>query len=146
MIGIRTETRCRTLRLPDNIGENERRKLDDKLMHLDAIERVDIDAHQCHVQYNFPDTTFTAILTCTEAVIGPFPSVLDRLRHSFLAVMEDNERDYRLHPCGWHFALQNIHAHRFDTRHTGSRDDRRQQWQQYTGGRRTAETDPEPRP
>lgn len=130
-----TETRHRTVLLPETAGEEERRRLRDRVLALEAVDGVEIDGRQCRIHYRFPDITFAVIrLNMLNELPVPF-SFINRLRYHLVAVMEDNEREYRLYPCGWHHYLQHIHARRFDPRHTGSRDNRKQQWQQYTGRR-----------
>lgn len=128
-----TGTRHRSILLPESSTEEERRRLQDRLLEPDTVEGVEVDGRQCRIRYAFPDITFAAILSrLREEIRTPF-SLANRLRYDLIAVMEKNERDYLIQPCGWHHYLQCIHARRFDPRHTGSRDSRKQQWQQYTG-------------
>ncbi|MEX2524983.1 MAG: hypothetical protein WD750_08495 [Gammaproteobacteria bacterium] len=138
MTGTGSENRHRIVLLPETVSEAERRRLRDRLLELDAVEGVTIDGRQCRITYAFPDITFAAIRSRLQKEIhSPFP-LFNRLRCDVVAVMEENERDYRLQPCGWHYYLQHIHARRFDPRHTGGRDNRKQQWQQYSGRKRGA--------
>lgn len=135
MMDAASETRRRPILLPPATTEEERQRLQQCLLELEAVDGVEIDGPQCRITYAFPDITFAHILSrLREEIREPLPFI-DRLRYDLIAVMENNERDYRLQPCGWHYYLQHIHARRFDLRHSGSRDNRKQQWQQYTGRR-----------
>lgn len=144
MTGTETGTRHRSILLPESSTEEEHRRLQQCLLEPEAVDGVEIDGRKCRISYRFPDITFAAILSRLREEIRTPSSLANRLRYDLIAVMEENERDHRLQPCGWHDYLQHIHARRFDPRHKGSRDTRKQQWQQSTGQRRGATRDTGP--
>lgn len=136
-----TRSRQKTVSLPESVGETGRQQLQEALRSLaaveavEAVEAIEMDARRCRLTYSFPDITFAAIWSRLQDAVGEPLPLLSRIRYSLAAVMEDNERDYLLHPCGWHRYVETVHARRFDPLHAGSSDARKQQWQRYTGDR-----------
>jgi len=126
------ESRTMVLRFAGSLSGAEKEALQSALMLLEGLTRIDYDAAQWMLEYDFPSICRADIWTviCEQVAITHF-SFLDRITYMLTAFAEQNEQDHRLYPRHWHTYAEDIQVHYFDRRHAGNSDTHKHLWRRY---------------
>ncbi len=128
-----TETqRKRTLYFAEALSPSEMESLQTSLLALEGTIRVDISESHALVEYVFPQSSFSDIWACVQALPGLAPmAMFERIRNSLAAFSEENERDHYLQPRHWHIYSRNIYVHYSGYREQRSADAGKNLWRRY---------------
>lgn len=126
------QTRTRTIRFAASLAAAETAALHIALLQLEGTTWIDGDGSQLTIAYEFPTSCFADIWQLTGKLVEPARmALLDRLRYSLSAFMEQNERDHRLYPRHWYTCCEDIYVYYFSYQYGAYSDDSKHHWRRY---------------